>query len=209
MTPQEILQDFRRRYEQTYVFVQEPGGREQNLFHVDRVEEPSGDKNDLGVINLSSIEVGRIRLNIGSAHTIKFVPPPVGVFQHGNKAVLCKRRPQKQYRRGICNDNTLLMEPVSLIDPQFGRTQFSAEVILAAFEAKQFGIKEGLELLASGKYRSVALTDGFSMCLSLSETSTDYLLFHLELPVAKVSSDGKVTRLLEAVFEKQISKVLS
>lgn len=203
MTPEEIVNDFARRYQGTYVFVQDPNDNEESLFYMDRVE-PSPTKT--GVIHLSSGEVGRIRLNLGSAHTLKFIPAPVGVFQHGPMAYLCLRKPARQWRRGICPDNTTIV-PTTRLLARNADAGFTYDLVSDAFRKQTLGIKAALEMLASKKYKSVALADNFSLSLALTN-SPDYLLFFWDLPVAKVKSDGSLSLILENAFSAQIKKVL-
>lgn len=202
MTADEILNDFKRRYESTYVMVQEPNSSEEMLYLVERIE---ADEHRAAVFHLFSNEVGRIKINYGSAHTVKFVPPPVGVFQYGGDALVCFRLPQKQYRRGICSDNCRIYHTATAITREQG--QMDMETISAAFAKKVYQPKEALDILAKGKYRSVALPDNFSLTLSFSEGSKDYVLFFWTMPVARVNNEGKITSYLEAVFTKQINKL--
>lgn len=204
MNQAEILNDFRRRYEGTYVFVKEPDGGESNLFHLDRVEE---NDEKTGVFHLRSEEIGKIKLNFGSAHTIKFVPAPVGVFQYKTDAHVCQRNPIRQYRRGICSDNTFIL-PVFYSLYEGLNLGWSFEMVQAAFDAKVFTFKDGLELLNTGKMRSVALHDNFALCLSLNENSPDYILLHWNVPIARVNNAGKVTQHLEGAFTTQVNALV-
>lgn len=202
MTPEEIVQDFARRYNGTFVFVQEPNGDEEHLFKIDQVE---GDATRLGVLHLSSNEVGRIKLNFGSAHTIKFIPAPVGVFQHQGKAYTCRRRPQRQFRRGICSDNT----EINTVTYAFTRDRagFSYELVADAFKRQVYPLKDALAMLDSKNYKSVALPRNFSLSAPFTKTK-DSLLFFWDVPVAKVNKDGKPTIIYEAALEAQIRQVL-
>jgi hypothetical protein len=203
VSPQEILRDFQRRYEGTYIFVQEPESKEENLFRVDNIQT-SEDK--LGVLLLSSDEVGSIRLNFGSAHTLKFVAAPVGVFQNGPDAYLCRRRPLRQWTKGICPGNTSIVPVTNVIAPLTPRP-FNFALVSGAFERKTFTLKEALVLLGKEQVRSVALEQNFSLCQSVNETP-DYILMFWEQPVARLDKNGTLTRLYEASFEGHVAQYL-
>lgn len=203
MNEAEVLADFRRRYEGTYVFVQSPDSDERHLYKMDYLE-PNSSK--VAVMQLSSDEVGGIRLNYGTAHTLKFVSAPVGVFQHGTDAFLCQRLPRRQYRRGICSDNTLMV-PVTRRIAALYQNGMTWALVNAAFEHKTHTLKEALALLESGKHRSIALSDFLSLSLSSTEHD-DHILFHWDLPIARMAKTGKISHIYEKHMAPQIAQYL-
>jgi len=203
MTQDEIVAEFRKKYEGTYIYVQEPNSIEENLFYV-RSIEPSSDK--VGILNLESDNIGKIRLNFGSAHTLKFLQAPVGVFQSGPDAMFCRRKPGRQWRRGICSDNTTINTTVSQV-VQNRRGEFDFNLVQDAFAGAFTSLKDAFAKLNSKKFRSVALFEGFSLSQAFVN-SPDYVLFFWDLAVAKISPAGKVSLVLEPIFTKQILQLL-
>lgn len=203
MTPAQILEDFRRRYEGTFVFVQEPESDKENLFQIYSV---APDTERLGRLDLVSEELGRIYLNFGSAHTLKFKPVPVGVFQFGNEAYYCRRHPARQYRRGICRDNTTIKPVVNMVYEEYGNT-INHSSVKAAFEGKKYTYKEAFTMCGTGKYRSVAIHGDFALSLSLAQ-SNDYILFYFDWPIARISPEGKLTLIMEEAYRGHITKLM-
>lgn len=203
MTLDDIVNDMARRYGNTYVFVQEPNSLERNLFLVELIETQ---ENRAGVIHLFSDEVGRIKINVGSAHTLLFVPPPVGVYQSGIDACFCRRLPQRQYRRGICPDNTVIGPVTQSIDPHVVR-RFEFALIRDMFEKKTFSFRESIGMLSSEKFRSVALKGGYAVSASMGAQNNP-VLFFFDIPIAKLTPEGKLAEVLEAVYSPQINQII-
>lgn len=199
MTNNEVLQDFIRRYSGTFVFVVFPDSSEENLFHVDNIE-PNEDK--LATLSLSSPDYGKIIINYGTAHTLKFKYPKSGVYQHGTDACLFRRVPQKQYKHGICTGNSMCAPTWQHYARNTGIT-LSHETLASAFEGKTFKFSEAVKMLASKKYRSVALKDNYSLMLSTT-SSEGYILLFWDYPVAYVTAKGEVQKVLEPAFENSI-----
>jgi hypothetical protein len=200
---QQVLADFRRRYEGTFVFVEFPDSQKEALFKVDRIEESDS---TVGIVCLSSNEYGKIRLNFATDHTIKFKYPPVGVFQNGNQAFFFRRLPAKQYSRGICQGNS----DVFAVTNGLYRypTTLNFTTVDNAFKAQTFGVKEALAMLKGGKHISVALRDGFALSLSLS-TQKGLIMYYFDLPVAWLTEDGDISTIMEETYSDQIKQVLA
>lgn len=201
MNQTQILNDFRRRYEGTYVFVEFPDNPKEELFHVDRIEESAS---TVGILCLSSNDYGKIRLNFATDHTLKFKYPPVGVFQHQKQAFYFRRVPAKQYARGICSGNSDVQAVTSQI------VRFSDPMTFAmiddAFKAQKYGITGAMYLLTKKGYKSVALEDNFAVSAPLTN-SENFVLFYFDVPVAYLNAAGKVTMTLEETFREQIAQI--
>lgn len=201
----EVLRDFQRRYEHGFVWVQPPGGAEESMFYVNRI---ATDRTNIANMELTSPEYGKIILNIGTAHTLRFKYPPVGVFQNGVDAFMFRRVPAKQYKHALYNGNSSV-QPVYNQMLERGvnnRDQLNFDDVLAAFRGERYTFQDALKMLASGKYRSVALTRNFSLCLSPLAGGV-YVLLFWETPVASVDQQGTVTHMYEKSFEPVIPQV--
>lgn len=208
MTPAEIVAEFRKKYENTYVFVQMPDSKEESLFFMDRVEA-GGDGH--GVMKLSSEEFGKIRLNMATAHTIKFAFPKCGTFQNGSDAYLFNREPRRQWQRGLCQGNgTVCSVPTAVIEgrTRTGGESFSFQMVAAAFAGVHYEFGKAIKMLQSGKYRSVALRDGFAVMLS-PIPSASYVLTYGGDAIALLDKTGVVIRHLEITFERQIKEMVA
>jgi hypothetical protein len=203
----EIMQDFRRRWEGGFVWVEAPDSGEESLFHVDRITH---DRTKVGTMELSSPEYGKILLNMGTAHTLKFKYPPVGVFQNGVDAFMFRRVPAKQYKHAIYYGNSSVC-PV--YNPMVGRPSrndrgdpLKFDDVLAAFRGERYTFEDALKMLSSGRYRSVALQRNWSLCLN-PMGKEGYVLLYWETPVAMVSPQGIVLHIYEKQFEAVLQQV--
>lgn len=202
MNQQQIIADFRRRYEGTYVFVEFPNSAKEELFRVDSIEDSDA---TVGILCLSSDDYGKIRLNFATDHRILFKYPPIGVFQNGNQAYLFRRLPARQYARGICAGNSEIVPVTGLIKRHPNGLNF--QTVKNAFIGKTYTFREAVAMLESKKFMSVALADGFS--LSLSPTAQEgYLMFYFDIPVAWVNLKGELSIVLEETYNDQIKMVI-
>lgn len=199
MNNQEVVADFRRRWEQSYAWLFMEKQNEEVLIFINRVE----DNNDkVASIVCTSNKYGGLVLNLGSEeHELRFKYPPVGVFQCGDDVFLFRRRPARQYRRGICADNSVLWNITRGIVGN--RARFNATEVQAAFDHVTYRESSALKLLNGGKFRGVALHNNYAMTLSM-DTSKDYILWHWDAPIARMNTEGKVTQILEKSYSVPI-----
>lgn len=204
MNQQEILTDFTRRYDQSYIFVVAPDSKEENLFFVDKI---SVDEKNVATFALSSPEFGKIMLNYGTAHTLKFKYPPVGVFQRGHDAYIFRRLPQKQYKVGLYYGNCQCY-PVHV--ELEGRTKVSKtlnfEQVVDAYASEKYRYRDAVKMLKSGKFRSVALHRDFSLMLSMTGVD-QHILMHWETPVASINIETQEVMVLEKAYANIIEQV--
>lgn len=207
MTNDEIVQDFRRRYEGTFVWLekQESQPCEGTLVRVDAVQN-SPDK--LAVMVLSSREYGKMQINFDSdEYRLLFKYPPVGVFQHRDDACLFRRRAERQYTRGLCLANSVLHNTTRGVIGVIIR--FDVDSIAAAYKKLTYAPQHGLERLRKGLARSVALPDDLSISLSMSNKNKDYIIFHWDIPIARCDEKGKITQVIEGAYSTILEKVFA
>lgn len=200
MTNDEVLQDFRRRWEGTFVWLG-IDGRGDELVKLERIENSS---TKVATLHLTSDRVGALSLNFGSeGHSLQFRYPPVGVYQHERDAYVFYRRPQRQYRRGICPDNSIMWNVTrNLVGNRCG---WNYSEVRAAFEHETFSITTALTLLEKG-YKGVALDGNFSLTQSVFETP-EYILFHWVHPIARINTKGQMTHLYENGYKDVVARM--
>lgn len=204
MNINEIMHDFRRRWEQGFVWVEHPESKEESLFYVDRIAD---DQIKVGTIELSSPEYGKILLNMGTAHTLKFKYPPIGVYQNGMDAYIFRRRPERQYKHGIYHGNSSITLVHHKMTGRVPRTEaLKFDDVLAAFNGEKYPFAEALRMLGSGIFRSVALQRNWSLCLSPVDKES-YVLLYWDTPVGTVDRNGVVLHIYEKQFESVIEQV--
>lgn len=146
--------DIDRYYDNTYVKFPEFGDK---LFYIQTVTETrvTGINSDKDPFDLDLAEE--------APYVLEYTPPHKAVFQHKASAVFLQRKPAKQYKRGLCSENTELVDCVT------GEKLELAWDRLEAYVTKQqyVSLQRALELTVyqgSVKYRSVALNS--RMCLN-------------------------------------------
>lgn len=202
MNTAEIIQDFRRRYEGTFCWLEMEELTKETLVRVTRVED-SASKG--GVLHLDSSDFGTLTVNIASeGYALRFKYPPVGVFQHDADALQFTRRPQRQYARGICTGNSVLRN----VTANFvgNRARFTASEVRSAFEHKTFSVADALFELSRGRVRSIALDNNFSISLSVT-LDPDYIVYHWIYPVARLNKHGKITRIYSEIYKKSLQEL--
>lgn len=204
MSPAEILRDFQRKYEGTYMFVKTPDSNEENLFRMDKVT-PSD--TCTGLLSLSSEEYGKIQLNYGTAHTIICKFPQVGVFQHGEESYYFNRVPARQYRRGLCQDNGSIHAVMGHVTGHSHAEAMTFPLVVSAFEHRTYGFSEAIKLVGN-KVKGCALDNNFSLVLSMTKSAHFYLMWYRH-PVALLKETGELIAVLSNQFETAIKQVMS
>lgn len=206
MEIREVLNDFIRRYDKTFIWVAPPDSSEESLFFVDRI---TADADKIANLSLSSPEFGKIILNMGTSHTLRFKYPPVGVFQHGTDAFVFRRVPTKQYKHGLCGGNCKTGAVFNRLRGYEGDPELTFDLVADAYSHRVSTFKDSLKMLTSRKYRSVALADNYSIMLSINKDK-NYILMYWDLPIAIIDpSNGDIAVVLEAAFNKNISSIRS
>lgn len=203
MTNDEVLEDFKRRWNHSYVWLKMKQKTVEVLAYIQDVEY---DENKIGVIHLDSSEYGSITINLGSAdHDLSFKYPPAGVFQYHKVAALFRRRPQRQWKRGICKDNSHI---TSTLSPLIGNVvPFNTESIQSAFKHQVYGPTEAMTLLANNMAKSVALGDNFSVSLPITKEGS-YLISHWDRVVAECNAVGRIEKVHCPVLDKDIQRIM-
>lgn len=205
MDRQAILNDFVRRYDRSYIHAVAPDSREENLFFVNKI---TLDKDNLAVFDLTSPEFGRIMLNFGTAHKIKFKYPPVGVYQRGKDAYIFRRFPARQWKVGISMDNCQCYQVgVDVLGMDKRMTDLSFDQVSDAYTHETYGFRDAWKMLSGGKYRSVALERNFSLMLSPCGVD-QHLLLHWETPIAQVNVRTEEITMLENAYKSVIKQVV-
>lgn len=208
MTPAEVVNDFRRRYESTYVFVEFPDDMKmpESLFFISRVSDHEASN---GTIELKSDKYGTIQLNMATDHTIKFKYPPVGVFQHGKVAYYLRRMPHRQWRQGLCNENAKAYDVAVKCTGGGGNGGLTFELVQNAYKGQTYSFREALAMLNGGKFRGIAIHDNFALILSVSQGEASHILLAWSTPIARIDPAGKLVMVMEEAFRPQIYKLIS
>lgn len=103
--------DIQRYYEGTYVKFREFG---ETLFWIQRVREDAiTGKSEDG-------EEFILHLHSDAPYVIDYILPHKAVFQKGEHVYALQRIPARQYKRGLCNDNTQIVNMLTQEKQNFG-----------------------------------------------------------------------------------------
>jgi len=201
MSNEEIIADFRRRYEGTFVQL---CAEQKGIKVIGKMKKIRPDAERLATLEIETTEFGTLQMNMGSEeYQIKFAFPPAGVFQYRTDAFIFERRAEKQYQRGLSSSNSQLR---SVTAPVIGNIAvFTVETVKAAFEHKQFPLHAAMAAFKAGTARSVALNNNFAISLPFSGTS--HCLWHRQMLVGTVDGNGRLSKMFEPAFEKAVMEL--
>lgn len=205
MTNDEIIGEFRRKYQHSYIFVEFPeeSSCKEELFYVEAIEIEGNGK---AFLHLRSDHLGKILLNINSDHTLKFKSPPCGVFQHEKDAYYFRRIPARQWQRGVCEANSSCLA-VHKKYIRFGDGHLSYGLVKDAFARQVFDYRTAKDFIISGDLRSVALADNFSLVANLVGQA-GFMLFFWECPIAIIEPNKGVI-ILQEPFTRQVGEIIN
>lgn len=206
MNNEEVVNDFRRRYEGTFVKVL---AADKGINIVGNIRRVRSDPERFATIEILTKEYGTVHTNMGSEeYQLRFDFPKVGVFHadsvHG--PLIFYRRAEKQYTRGVGGGNSVLMSPVrayASIAPGLGLVN-----VAESFNHKVYEFREAVRMLKAQGVWGVALQDDFSIVQPMSTAKPYYVIFHWQQIIATVDDKGNIMRLHEQAFEKILNEVI-
>lgn len=195
MNPNQIFEDFDRKYQGSFVQVslnnEEPG-----LFKLNRVINGSG---KFPKLELTSDKVGTIILNYNTNARIFFKMPQTTYIQLGNEAFIFTRRAERQWKRGIHSNNCGVFNPLSDYHFRHNMKQVDFNSIREAFNPTYTPFRDALVLLNDKKYKSVAINRNLAI---VNPGKSGYVLFYRFAAIGTVDKDGKVNA---PGFDKEIA----
>jgi len=203
----DCIREFQRKYAGTYFFFKKHCESHETLIYCESVEsqmDAEGRHVRGGVMRVNSLECGRLLFNIPSEHTFVFKMPPVGVFQYGKVAVHVTRLPRRQWRRGLCSDNTSITPTISGIIAC--ELSWSLDLIDELYRRKTFDSRDALSLLKDKGYLSVALRDQYSVAKGLQDKT--FFILHQTVPVALYDTSKDEAVLYQAAYEQEVMKLI-
>ena len=122
----ENWKDIERYFHGTWVKFQEYG---DTLFYISRVRPDH-------VAGTTDTDTEFLmELHDDQPYVVEYVLPHRAVFQYGNRAAMIRRIPAKQYRRGLCSDNTSCFYPDTNSPIDIGKKVLQAYTNKAAYSS--------------------------------------------------------------------------
>lgn len=208
MNSQELLREFIRKYSGTFFFTKPTKEAAETLIQCLGI-----DMNSDGVTATMIAEgfnVGKLKYTVPSESIFVFKIPPCGVFQVNHSAVVVQRLPARQWARGICKNNTEIRDSMFRIFNSL-HVPWNLDTINEIFKEKVFTFSEARQMLASDKYLSVALRNGFAVGINTVLGEEDqYVLTHFGDVVGTVGvKKGQIDKCFIPSYKPQLEKVVS
>jgi len=187
MNPNQIFEDFERKYQGS--FIQVAINNQKPQIYQFRTLRHKGTK--FPELELQSDLFGTIILNYNTQAKILFKIPQTGYIQHGQNALLFARIPARQWKRGIHQGNCSFDNPLK----QYGLrrnddSQPCFTKIRAAFNPVYYSLHEAIQMLASKKYQSVVLSR--NMALSTCPKANLFVLWYRYAAIGTVTPNGQI-----------------
>jgi len=185
MNPNQIFEDFDRKYQGSFVQVSFKG-EEPSLFQL--VKTTNGPK--FPKLELKSDKVGTIVLNYNTSARIFFKMPQTTYIQIEKDANFFTRRPERQWKRGIHQNNCGVFSPLNIYTARRDLRIVDFNTIRAAFNPVYSTFSNAMDMLNNKGYNGVALSRNLAI---LNPKKAGYVLFYRFAPIGTVTKDGKIS----------------
>lgn len=186
MNPNQIFEDFDRKYQSSYVQIQFKPTDKPCLFQLRRIIH---DNSKFPKLELTSDTHGNVLLNYNTQARIIFKVPSNTYIQDGKHALYFSRRPERQWKRGINANNCGFWSSTHHYNTLF-RDVFNFKNIRAAFDPTFSTLKEALIKLNEKDYTSVALSRNMAIA---NIKKKNYGLYYRCALIGIVDKDGIIT----------------
>lgn len=175
-------EDISKYYKNTYVKFKNFGDTLYFINHVSSTKV-SGTDQDGNPFDLD--------LNEEAPFEMEYVLPHRAVFQYGDIAVVLQRRPERQYRRGLCGNNVMVSKVGS------GRLDLTFDVLKAYVSKQSYHCLN--DVFTSTK-QSLAISPRFSVIVSTGDILLDNTV------VGRVLRASKTIRVRHPAFRKEMEE---
>lgn len=185
MNPNQIFEDFDRKYQGSFVQVAFPG-KQPELFQLSRIVN---DSSKFPKLQLMSDKLGTVILNYNTSARILFKVPQATYIQCGRDVAFFHRLPERQWKRGIHQNNSRFINPRCHFELTAGRTSFDFTTIREALNPKFSSLTDALNLINNKDYTGVALSR--NMAITTSRRGPKVLFYRMS-PIGTVKDDGSI-----------------
>ena len=195
---EQITKDFQQKYEKTFIRVKVRD--EFEVFFVTKVH-----RGEPPYLLLKNSKYGEIQLNYDTDYEISFDYPEIGMFDSKpGIALLCARRFQRQWKRGMSDDTVLFACPYNRF-LQVIPTEACEHLLTEAFSLRKIRTLDEALYMLQGRVLSICLTSSFSIGQDVREGNKQ-ILWYLTSPVAEIT--GNLISVREPVFTQEIRDYL-
>lgn len=203
---EQTVRDLNRKYTATVVQIR---NRETGASEVVIVNDIS--LNDSGVAQIRFTKSDGVRDSKKLKNYDLLDAPDSGVFEY--KGVVCyyKRRPERQWRRGICPDNSTLDSPllqmiydtggIVHIDQQFDL--FSPDALQDLFYPNPASLRDAISQLDAGTKISATVTQ--KNFVSVSEMEDKYILWRMNKPLCEFVPSSRTAKCYDGIYNQEVA----
>lgn len=205
MSLQQLIQDFEKRYNRTWVWVRFAENGPEYICFIDNVQYD--ESLDDGLIFLTNSKFGQMQIKYkASGAELDFRWPQTGYFQYKNCAIYAHRGHDRQWKRGICKGNFTVSSVFSSVAPfqLFARSSLTEDVLLALELSHPISLSEAMARLQNGDL-AVAVNRDFAVALSHLKRYERILWFR-NSPVASIEGDS--VTLLNQMWKQELQDFL-
>lgn len=205
MNNTEVLRDLVRRYQNTFMLLDDPKLKiaSPHVVYCAQLENtPQG-----GTMMLKSQKVGTIIYNLPSDVHIRYRFPNVGSFQMGGVSFVFSRRVARQWRRGICEDNANISAP-GFAGEVSKKQRIHYDSLEKAFEGIQYTIDHAFHtLLTNDNYYSCAVKGNYTLTRTPSQDN-EVALYYMNRYLGMFDiKTRKVTELASKLFIPELKEM--
>lgn len=191
---QNVIADFEKKYLDTW-FWAENKNKEKKVVRLLSIEKNKKEnKQFLNLLSKDGIEY----VAFNNDYEFDFTFPETGYFNAPKQAIMFCKKPERQWKKGCCPNNSSLITPY---DAWFS-IDFETYISYAFTPLPYYPVSQALYLLAAQEHLSVALNSEWAIGLSRQATN-NYSLFFLRHFVSDVTPAGKFIKPAE-IFEQEL-----
>lgn len=207
----EQLVEFEKRYNKTYVRLKFPHREEVEVWFIEHI---NGDE---GTITLTHPKDGTIVIRYDTECEIIPDFPDTGLFNYGGAFLACYRRPDRQWKRGVCERNFKLLSPFDGVFSKFAPflrtidTAITFESLGAAYNSTYpRSLLAGHAILTNNpKLAGIAINKDIGLTKSVTEESGQVILWWHTNPIGTIEKGTRSITIHHQPMKQEILDFLT
>jgi hypothetical protein len=141
MNNEQVIRDLSRKYVGTYFRIPDPKTQGNSLV-VLCSNVAGGGRHSRGSVVVTTPRLGELIYHIPGTVSFDLSMPQTGTFQNGDVALIFSRLANRQWRRGVCRDNSHIQHCWDGL----GGLSYTHSLLEKAYEHQQFTLDEAMDL---------------------------------------------------------------
>ena len=195
------MQEFSKRYTDTYIFCAPSEGEKAHLYNVREIFE--------GKVHLFNLDYGEIILSEYSNAVLEVRWPKRGLFNTKDNFGFVYRIPDRQWKRAPCNKNVHFSFPMDEVLAKRLVSHNWSTSIYQAYSTDTYTIKQAISLLEVHTTRvGLALNREWAVSLPTNNKENLYILWYGQVPVGEIYPKGNVIKMKYSHVTQELSDYL-